>query len=213
MSFYKERPADLVVRETFVPGLFKAHSDQANTVVYFEPKGLLWGDRGARRWERGETALGAEDASKLRKERAATLPKDALFVFSHGKGGAPSMILTSAVNCGSCAALERELSGMNVSYRAVLIVNGTDAGDVAKLEAAACSKDTQKAWEAMRAGNPATGGGCQWQRDTHKDVGDLVTGDLTGVTPTAYFPDGTTAIGREAVLRKLKETISSGASI
>ena len=212
-SFYKEKPADLVVRGTFVPGLFKAHSTQALTVVYFEPKGLLWGDRGVRRWERGENALPADESAKLRRERAAAIPKDALFVFSHGKGGAPSMILTSAVNCGSCAGLERELSGMDVSYKAALIVNGSDASDMARLDAAACSKEPQKAWEAMREGKPVSGGGCQWQGETAKDVGDLVTGDLSGVTPTAYFPDGTTAVGREAVLRKLKETIASGASL
>jgi hypothetical protein len=213
LSFYKERPSDLVVRGTFVPGLFKAHSTQALTVVYFEPKGLLWGDRGVRRWERGENALPADESVKLRRERAAAIPKDALFVFSHGKGGAPSMILTSAVNCGSCAALERELSGMDVSYRAALIVNGSDASDMARLDAAACSKEPQKAWEAMRDGKPVPGAACQWQGEIAKDVGDLVTGDLSGVTPTAYFPDGTTAVGREAVLRKLKETIASGASL
>lgn len=123
------------------------------------------------------------------------------------------MILNTAVDCGNCVALENELTSMDVSYRVALTTIGRGAEDLAMVDSAGCAAKPQQIWEEIRAGKPPVATKCEWPADLHRDVGDLIAGSLTGATPSAYFPDGSSVIGKGAILQKLKEILAAGKSL
>lgn len=197
-----ELPADAKIRPTFVPGMYSIWFSGRNGGMYFSPEQDLWGDLSGGSWKKGDRTLSEQEVRAMIADWVPLVPRESLLLVD--KGVPASTIVFSAVDCPSCATLEEALDGKVVSYLLAPRHLRETGENTEVLRGVVCSAEPQKAWrKAMVERVVPQAPACDWDVSVAYDVAYLMSPSFRGATPSALLPDGSVAIGKDAVLAAL----------
>jgi len=195
-------PSDAKIRPTFVPGMYSIWFSGRNGGMYFSPEQDLWGDLSGGSWKKGDRTLSEQEVRAMIADWVPLVPRDSLLLVD--KGAPASTIVLSAVDCPSCATLEEALDGKAVSYLLAPRHLRETGENTEVLRGVVCSAEPQKAWrKAMVERLVPQAPACDWDVSVAYDVAYLMSPSFRGATPSALLPDGSIAIGKDAVLAAL----------